>query len=95
MPRFRLRLDHDPVSLFQPAGGNEALPVEPGQVVDVPGELVTSRPAPKKDEPTPEPLPDDAFIVANGGEERAWSKAMWELDGKPDKAAKAAPVKES
>ncbi len=79
MPRFRLRSDHGPIHLYQPAGGRDALPVEPGQVVDVPGQLVESRPEPKEDEPAPEPLPVDAYTMAVGDDERAWSKAMWEL----------------
>lgn len=78
MIRFRLRLDH-PVDLYEPAGHGESLRVEPGQTVDVPGALVTSRPAPKKDEPEPAPLLDDAYTVALDGEESAWPHALWEL----------------
>lgn len=92
MPRFRLRSDHGPVDLFQPAGGPDSFRIEPGEEVNVPGDLLTSRPTPKKNEPEPPPLPDDAFIVTHGGEEHAWPKAVWELADKP--AAPAAPVKE-
>jgi hypothetical protein len=93
MPKFKLKADHA-VTLFSPRG-YESLTVEPGNTVDAPGELVTSRPPPKKDEPEPAPLPDDAYIVANNGEEKAWPHAVWELvDDKP--AAKvASAVKEA
>lgn len=88
MLRFRLRLDH-PVDLYKPSGHGDSLRVEPGQTVDVPGDLVTSRPTPKKDEPAPPPLLEDAYIVALNGEESAWPHALWELvEDKP--AAKSA-----
>lgn len=85
MPRLRLRPDHAPISLYQPAGGNESLPVEPGQTVDVSGQFITSRHAAKQGQPAPEPLPDDAYVFDIGGEERAWPKSTWELV--EDKAA--------
>lgn len=92
MLKMKLKVDY-PVTLFSPRG-YESLTVEPGNTVDVPGDLVTSRPAPKKDEPEPTPLPDDAYIVVNNGEEKAWPHALWVLvDDKP--AAKAAAVKEN
>lgn len=84
MPKFRLRSDAQPVTILARPGAPDAFEVEPGQVVDVPGQLVTSRPTPKKDEPAPEPLPDDAYLVVHGGEERAWPHALWEsVDDKP------------
>jgi hypothetical protein len=92
MPRFRLRSD-DPVDLYFPSGHGDSLPVEPAQVVEAPGVLVTSRPPAKDGEPAPEPLPTDAYIVATGDEEIAWPKALWELvEDKP--AAPAAPARE-
>lgn len=92
MLTMKLKVDY-PVTLFSPRG-YESLTVDPGNTVDVPGDLVTSRPAPKKDEPAPTPLPDDAYIVVNNGEEKAWPHALWALvDDKP--AAKAAAVKEN
>ena len=82
MPKFRLRLDSQPVTILARPGAPDAFEVEPGQVVDVPGQLVTSRPN-KGEEPS-EPLPGDAYIVVHGGEERAWPNALWEYaDEKP------------
>jgi hypothetical protein len=82
MPKFRLRSDAQPVTILARPGSPDAFEVEPGQVVDVPGRLVTSREA-KKDEAV-EPLPTDAYIVAHGDEERAWPHALWEfVDDKP------------
>lgn len=92
MLRMRLKTDYA-VTLFSPRG-LESLVVEPGNTVDVPGTLVTSRPAQKNDEPAPAPLPDDAYIVVNNGEEKAWPHVLWELvEDKP--AAKATAVKEN
>ncbi len=83
MPKFTLKVDHA-VTLFSPEGRPGAMLVEPGKEIDVPGELVTSRPAPKEDEAPAAPLPDDAYIVALNGEEKAWPHSMWELvDNKP------------
>ena len=79
MPRFRL-LGDQPVDLYKPSGHGDSLRVEPGQTVDVPGSLVTSRPAPKKDEEPLPPLPEDAYIVVLNGEESAWPHALWQLD---------------
>lgn len=110
MPKFRLRKDHHPVSLFQPEGGPDAFVVEPGSLIDAPGTLVTERP--ELVEPNPEdvkavaeaariaalaPLPDDAYIVERNGEEKAWPKATWELVGEkpPAKTADKPPVKEN
>lgn len=92
MPKFTLKVDHS-VTLFSPRG-NGSMVVEPGSEIDVPGELVTSRP---KDSDLA-PLPDDAYIVLNNGEEKAWPHASWELvDDKPKKTepAKAPAVKEN
>lgn len=92
MLRFRL-LGDQPVDLYKPSGHTDSLRVQAGQTVDVPGALVTSRPALKKDEPALAPLPDDAYTVALGDEESLWPHANWELVD--DKPAKAAVVKES
>lgn len=78
MPRFRL-LGDQPVDLYKPSGHGDSLRVEPGQTVDAPGSLVTSRPTPKKDEQPAPPLPDDAYTVVLNGEERLWPHATWEL----------------
>jgi len=95
MPRFRLRSDHAPIDLYQPAGGPDSFQIEPGQDVDVPGELVTERPTRKKGESEPGPIPDDAYLVSHGGEETAWPHAVWEIADKPAAPASAAsPVKE-
>ncbi|MGW3992354.1 hypothetical protein ACWEF6_02590 [Amycolatopsis sp. NPDC004772] len=97
MPKFTLKVDHA-VTLFSPEGRPGAMLVEPGDVIDVPGELVTSRPAPQDDEPEPTPLPEDAYTVANNGEEKTWPHSMWELvEDKPKKVepVKAPAVKES
>lgn len=99
MPKFTLRADHPSVTLFSPRGYGSMV-VEPGQEIDVPGVLVTSRPEPKEDEAAPVPLPYDAYIVVNNGEEKAWPHALWELVGekpvkKTEPAVKALPVKES
>jgi len=96
MPKFTLKVDHA-VTLFSPEGRPGAMLVEPGKEIDVPGELVTERPQPKKDE-TPAPLPEDAYIVVNNGEEKAWPHSVWELvDDKPKKTepVKAPVVKEN
>lgn len=89
MPKFTLQVDY-PVTVGNPRA-MEAMTVAPGMTVEVAGEVVTSR-APDSDLP---PLPDDAYIVANGGEEKAWPHALWGLvEDKP--AAKQAPaVKEN
>ena len=93
MLRFRL-LGDLPIDLYKPAGHTDSLLVEPGQTVDVPGALVTSRPEPKKNESPAAPLPEDAYTVRAGDEETLWPRALWELvDDKP--AAKTAAVKEN
>lgn len=92
MPKFTLKLDHPSVTLFSPRGYGSMV-VEPGAEVDVPGVLVTSRPEPKDDEAPPAPLPDDAYIVAINGEEKAWPHALWELVGDKTPAKKTEPVK--
>jgi hypothetical protein len=91
MPKFRLRSDHPPVSLFLPDRlGGESYPVEPGSIVDVPGELAVHV-EPKEGEQEAPPLPDDAYVVGKGSEARAWPKSTWELvPAKP--AAPAAPA---
>jgi hypothetical protein len=77
MPRFRLRSDCSPVALFFPQGHHDSLYVEPGDVIDVPGDVVADS-------------PDDAFVIGTGDEARAWPKALWEsADASP--VADAAP----
>lgn len=109
MPTFRLKEGHGAVDLFATAASYGSMHVKPGQTVEVPGSLVTSRPEPEEpkegEEPPPAlpPLPEDAYLVENRGEERAWPKAMWELVEQPalkaaksaDKSAASAAVKES
>ena len=90
MPKFRNVSGAD-LHLFGPGGQMGTYLVEAGEIANVMGELVTSRPTPKKDEPEPTPLPDDAYIVRSGDEEKAWPHAVWELvdektDEKPEKA---------
>lgn len=87
MPKFTLSSDHPAVDLFQPAGGIDSFTVEPGQPVEVPGDLVGFVADPEF------PSEDDAYIVANNGVESAWPKAVWSLV--EDKPAKSAPVKEN
>lgn len=89
MPRFRLREDHPDVILAE----LDAFHVKSGDLVEVPGGLVTTRPKSKDDEPEPAPIPEDAYLVANNGVERAWPKAVWELADKPAAPA-ATSVKE-
>lgn len=79
MPKFRLRVDSQPVTILAKPNAADAFEVEPGRVIDVPGRLVTSR-----DATAEEPLPSDAYIVVNDAEERAWPHALWEyVDDKP------------
>jgi hypothetical protein len=95
VPQFR-NIGPGDVQVGRPEGHPESHLVEHGKTVDVPGTLVKSRPKPKDDEPPPEPLPDDAYIVEHNGEERAWSHAWWELvEDKPDKSKKSDTVKEN
>lgn len=81
MPKFKNISGSDMEAI-----ATERRPVAAGDIFEVPGRVVTSRPAPKKDEPAPEPLPDDAYLVEHNGQERAWPHAVWELvDDKADK----------
>lgn len=77
--KFTLRDDHAPIDLFQPAvkASLESFQVEHGKPVEVVGELAKEQPY------------DDAYVVVNGNELRAWPKAVWNLE-KP--AASAAPA---
>lgn len=89
MPRFRLRSDHGSVDLFQPSAGADSFHVEPGETVEIPGELVTSQ-----RNPDSSPVPDDAYLVVRDDVEAAWPRETWELvNGSP--AAPAAPVEEN
>ncbi len=88
MPKFRLNPDHPAVDLFRPAGDLDSIRVEPGQEIDVPGDLAPD-------------APEDGYLVDNGGELRLWPKALWELveapapKSKSKPAAQAEPPKES
>lgn len=74
MPKLR-NISGTHLSLFAPAGERDSIPVEPDQVVDVPGELA------------PDQYPD-AHVIGVGDDARAWPKAIWELV--TDKPAKPA-----
>lgn len=79
MPKLKNRLE--PVSVFAPAGGADALLVEHGQTVDVPGRLLG---------PGDDGYVADAHTVRSpSGELRAWATSRWELveDRKPREAA--------
>lgn len=54
------------LSMFHPAGHQDSLTVEPGQVAEVPGELAVDQPHP------------DAIAVEDGHERRLYPKAQWE-----------------
>lgn len=76
--KFTLRDECAPVSLFQPsakAAFDQYFPVEPGGLIEVPGELAKEQPY------------QDAFLVVNGDETRAWPKALWDLADKPAASA--------
>jgi hypothetical protein len=73
----------------------ERRPVDADEVIEVPGRLVTSRPKPKDGEPEPGPIPDDAYLVDNNGEERAWPHATWELVNDSASKPAAKPDKEN
>jgi hypothetical protein len=91
MLRFRLLAD-SAIDVYHPAGHGDSLRIDPGKTVEVAGEVVTSRPKPKGDEPEPAPLPDDAYIVVNNGEEKAWPHTLWELvEDKPASKTAAKP----
>jgi hypothetical protein len=55
-----------PVSLYRPAGDPGSLDVEPGQVVETPGELAGQQPY------------SDAILIDSHGELRAWPTSTWE-----------------
>lgn len=54
------------VDLYRPAGDARSLRVEEGQVVETPGELAGEI--------------DDAYLIGEGDDVRAWPKTRWELD---------------
>lgn len=82
------------VDVYRPAelGGRG---LDHGEVIEVEGRIVASRPAPKKGEPKPSPIPDDAYLVEHNGEERAWPHAVWELVDDKAKTADAKADKEN
>jgi hypothetical protein len=89
VPKFK-NVSGNELAVFKPEGDPQSRNVGPGDVLEIQGTLVTSRPAPKDDEPEPEPLPEDAYIVDVDGEEQAFPHALWELVEKPKTAAKPA-----
>lgn len=70
MPRFRLRSDQPPYDIFFPQGHFDSLHVEPGDVIDVPGEVDADS-------------PEDAYVTGTEDDARAWPKALWELADAP------------
>lgn len=65
----------DMLTLFKPVGHPESVSVEPGQVVEIPGELADDQPH------------DDAIVVKHpDGELMAYPTALWgHVDAAPDK----------
>jgi hypothetical protein len=79
------------LAVFKPEGDPTSRTVQSGDVLEVNGSVIASRPTPKNDEPAPPPLPEDAYLVEVDGDERAFPHALWELVGdKPKTAAKPA-----
>lgn len=79
------------LAVFKPEGDPQSRAIAAGNVLEVNGSVVSSRPEPKDDEPTPEPLPEDAYLVELDGDEKAFPHALWELVvDKPKTAAKPA-----
>lgn len=69
----------DAVVLWAPGGHPDSLLVEPGQVVDVPGELA-GQPGADELAVGAEPLPTDAHVlILPGGERRAFPTSRWQL----------------
>lgn len=64
---------HDVLTLFKPHGHPESIAVEPGQTVEVPGELASDQPH------------SDAIVVEHpDGEKLAYPKALWDhVDAAP------------
>lgn len=84
----------DAVVLWAPAGHPDSLLVEPGQVVDVPGELAED---PTADELAggAEPLPTDAYVlILPGGDHRAFPTSRWLTGSPPKKTAEQSAGKE-
>lgn len=54
------------VHLYRPAGDPSSLYVDAEQIVEVPGEISAEV--------------DDAYVIGEGDQARAWSKSQWELD---------------
>lgn len=76
MPRLSLRPDQLAVDIYFPAGHADSLHVEPGDVIDVPGDLAPDQ-------------PDDAYVIGTGDDARAWPKALWDLADAPAAPAAA------
>lgn len=62
----RLKNVGSAVDLYRPAGDPQSLPVDAGQVVEVPGEISGEL--------------ADAYLIGEGDQARAWPMAQWELD---------------
>lgn len=78
MPRFR-SLSSDELSVFRPDGEYDAFPVTPDEPeIEVPGDVTEET--------------EDAYIVGEGDEARAWSKTLWALVETKKPAAPAAPA---
>lgn len=82
MPAFKY-LGTEEISLFAKPGAYDSMSVKPGAVVEAPGHLVKAG----DDDGF-----EDAHLVDNDGEIRAWSKAQWELQ--TGKSADSAAEKE-
>lgn len=73
MPRFK-SLSSGDFSLFAPPGYPDAFPVAAGGEVEIPGDVAAET--------------EDAYIVGEGGNARAWSKVLWALVTPAAKAGK-------
>ena len=66
MARFT-NVSDEKLLLFARARQTESLPVPPDGTVDVPGEVTAET--------------DDAVVVGDGDDARAWPKALWQVEG--------------
>lgn len=72
---------HEVLTLFKPQGDPESVTVEPGQTVEVPGELAADQPH------------DDAIVVEHpDGERLAYPSSLWEpVDAAPSESVDSQP----
>lgn len=75
MARFT-NVSGEELLLFARAGQAESFAVPPGGTVEVPGDVTAET--------------DDAVVVGDGDDARAWPAALWELD-RPDDGGVPAP----